>query len=191
MVKALHGRSKDTFVPSQVNCAIANQCLTLLHCRSRSRANGTTQTFRRPSVATTTSHIRDGSQNAQFMPSSNSGVYLPPHMNSNNSSSSMRNGAAYESRFNKVQLLDIYRIQRESGSLDRGLSELFLGGWNPADQREGTASGWGRREDNKDVNAGPEVCWTHQVEAPPLGLIDLNDEEKEVRSLTHYSLILH
>ena len=154
--------------------------LTQSSCRSRNRVNGATQTFRRPSVATNTSNTRDGTQNTPPTSSANTGVYIPPHLNSNNSSSYFRNGISGESRYNKDQMIGIYKAQRDSGALDRNLEQLFSGGWNPFDQRDEAVSPWDKRDRGKDQTAGPEICWNHQVEDDPLSLLDMTDEEKEV-----------
>lgn len=148
-------------------------------CRPRSRINGATQTFRRPSLATNSSNIRDSAQNVPSTPSANTGVYIPPHLNTNNSSY-FRNGASGEIRYSKDQLMDLYKSQRDSGTLNRNLSELFLGDWNPYEQRDGTSSTWGKREESKDSNSGPEVCWNNEVEVDPLGLVGMTGEEREV-----------
>ncbi|KAJ5173408.1 hypothetical protein N7492_006001 [Penicillium capsulatum] len=60
---------------------------------SRSRMNGATQTFRRPSVATSPAHTRDSSQPASASTMTSSAAYIPPHMSSN-PLSSLRNGEA-------------------------------------------------------------------------------------------------
>ena len=165
---------------------------TLCHCqltqypnRSRSRVNGATQTFRRPSLATNASNTRDGIQIAPATPSSNTGVYIPPHLNTNNSSY-LRNGASGESRYNKDQMTDIYKAQRDSDVLNRNLEQLFSGGWNPFEQRDVAMSTWDKRDKGKDQTAGPEICWNHQVDDDPLSLLDMTDEEREV-SLDLYS----
>jgi hypothetical protein len=154
--------------------------LTQSPYRSRNRVNGATQTFRRPSLATNASNTRDGTQNAPPTPSANTGVYIPPHLNSNNSSY-FRNGISGESRYNKDQMVDIYKAQRDSGALDRNLEQLFSGGWNPFEQKDEAVSSWDKRDKGKDQVAGPEICWNPQVDDDPLSLLDMTDEEKEVR----------
>lgn len=153
--------------------------LTQSPYRSRNRVNGATQTFRRPSLATNASNTRDGTQNAPPTPSANTGVYIPPHLNSNNSSY-FRNGIPGESRYNKDQMIDIYKAQRDSGALDRNLEQLFSGGWNPFEQKDEAVSAWDKRDKGKDQTAGPEICWNPQVDDDPLSLLDMTDEEKEV-----------
>jgi PERQ amino acid-rich with GYF domain-containing protein len=175
--------------------------LTQSPYRSRNRVNGATQTFRRPSLATNASNTRDGTQNAPPTPSANTGVYIPPHLNSNNSSY-FRNGISGESRYNKDQMIDIYKAQRDSGALDRNLEQLFSGGWNPFEQKDEAVSSWDKRDKGKDQVAGPEICWNPQVDDDPLSLLDMTDEEKEVRldpycsanfcrSLTHCRHLQH
>jgi PERQ amino acid-rich with GYF domain-containing protein len=172
--------------PNTRNICRAVNHLTQSPHRSRNRVNGATQTFRRPSLATNASNARDGTQNAPPTPSANTGVYIPPHLNSNNSSSYFRNGISGESRFNKDQMIDIYKAQRDSGVLNRNLEQLFSGGWNPFEQRDEAVSTWDKRDKGKDQIAGPEICWNHQVDDDPLSLLDMTDEEKEV-SLDPYN----
>lgn len=148
--------------------------------RPRSRINGATQTFRRPSLATNPSSTREGAQNAPPTSSANTGVYIPPHLNSNSSSAYLRNGVSGESRYNKDHMMDIYRSQRDSGALDRNLGQLFLGDWSPYEQKDGGGSTWGKRDEGKDLNSGPEVCWNHEVDEDPLGLVGMSGEEQEV-----------
>jgi PERQ amino acid-rich with GYF domain-containing protein len=148
--------------------------------RSRNRVNGATQTFRRPSLATNASNTRDGTQNAPPTPSANTGVYIPPHLNSN-ISSYFRNGISGEGRYNKDQMIDIYKAQRDLGALDRNLEQLFSGGWNPFEQKDEAVSTWDKRDKGKDQTAGPEICWNPQVDDDPLSLLEMTDEEREVR----------
>ena len=78
-------------------------------------------------------------------------------------------------------MIDIYKAQRDSGALDRNLEQLFSGGWNPFEQKDEAVSSWDKRDKGKDQAAGPEICWNPQVDDDPLGLLDMTDEEKEVR----------
>lgn len=140
--------------------------------------NGATQTFRRPSVATNPSQSRDVGQPT----SATSGAYTPPHMTSS-SSYQLRNGAAHDTRYSKDQLLALYKSQRESGNLLKHVAEYFVADWDPHVETPSAVNGaWGRREDAKENPSGPEVCWDHGGHAEPLGLINMTDEEKEVRS---------
>ncbi|XHG02083.1 hypothetical protein AWENTII_005445 [Aspergillus wentii] len=144
---------------------------------SRTRMNGATQTFRRPSVATNPSQNRDSSQ-----PTSAStptvGAYIPPHMTSN--SSALRNGASGETRYSKDQLLSFYKVQRETGALSKNVAEYFVADWDPHMEAPSVNGGvWGKRDDHKDTPSGPEVCWDHGGQVEPLGLMDMDDDEKE------------
>ena len=120
-------------------------------------------------------------QNAPSTPSASTGVYIPPHLNTNNSSAYLRNGISGEGRYNKDQLMDLYKTKRDAGALNRNLSALFSGGWNPHEPSQGVSSTWGKRDESKDNTSGPEVCWNHEVDEDPLGLLEMNDQEKEVR----------
>ncbi|MCJ1478111.1 hypothetical protein MMC13_006787 [Lambiella insularis] len=144
---------------------------------SRARTNGATQTFRRPSLATTNSHQRDGSQSNN--PSTTAGVYVPPHLNSNYQQSYTRNSSMIESRYSKDQLLDLYRAQGEPGSIYKNASEHLVEGWNPGNSPAASNGSWNRRDEHKDAISGPEICWDYEGSIQPLGLSELSDEEKE------------
>lgn len=147
--------------------------------------NGATQTFRRPSVATNNSHNRESSSQTTSASSTPTvAAYIPPHLNSNYQSSSLRNGIASENRYSKEQLLNLYKSQRESGNLGKNVSDYFVADWNPHQETPSSTNGaWGKREDHKDTPSGPEVCWDHGGQVEPLGLIDMTDDEKEVCAL--------
>ncbi|KKY23148.1 putative gyf domain containing protein [Diplodia seriata] len=103
------------------------------------RANGATQTFRRPSHATTLS-------NAASTNASSPGVYVPPH----------RNGtAAAEIRYPKDSLLSLFR-QVPLDSTD-GLDGLYAGGWEPQSLNGMSGGAWGRsHEHGKENPPGPD-----------------------------------
>ncbi|EPS33717.1 hypothetical protein PDE_08679 [Penicillium oxalicum 114-2] len=145
---------------------------------SRSRMNGATQTFRRPSMATNPSHSRDSSQMASASTPTSSGAYIPPHLSSNSLSSVQRNGDA---RYSKEQLLEMYKAQREAGYLSKHVEDYFVADWDPHTVSTPTNGAWGKRDDHKS-SAGPEVCWDHGGQAEPLGLTDMSDGEKELFS---------
>jgi PERQ amino acid-rich with GYF domain-containing protein len=108
---------------------------------------------------------------------------MPPHMSSNTMSSALRNG---EARYSKEQLLDMYRAQRESGSLGKNVEDCFVADWDPHMVTLPVNGAWGKRDDHK-TSAGPEVCWDHGGQAEPLGLTDMSDGEKEV-GYSHISM---
>lgn len=133
--------------------------------RSR-RTNGATQTFRRPSGATATTTPTTAQQHDGPAPR-----YVPPH----------RNGPLSDTRYTKDQMLDAYRVQQTvHGALSDGLSDLFVGGWHP-DMTNGASAGWARNEHSRDNQPGPDVCWERDGMAEPLGLVDMDDDEREVR----------
>lgn len=149
--------------------------------RSRTRTNGATQTFRRPSLATSTSHIRESNQIATST-SSGVGVYVPPHLNSSYSSNALRNGSGAEARYNKDQLLGMYKKQRESDTWGKQITDLFMGDWNPTDPSSTSNGSWGRRDEHKEGVSGPEICWDHRGHVEPLNLHDMTEDEREVRA---------
>ncbi|KAL8679347.1 MAG: hypothetical protein Q9186_004352 [Xanthomendoza sp. 1 TL-2023] len=147
---------------------------------SRSRANGATTTFRRPSLATSLSHQRETSQSNNAAANHNAGVYVPPHMNSNYQPSYTRGGAS-ETRYSKDQLLDLFRAQIK-GSSSTHVSDLFVDGWHPASANGMSNGGWSRKEELKEGSAGPEMCWDHDGKVQPLSLSEMTEQEKEAFS---------
>lgn len=138
------------------------------------------QTFRRPSLATSASQQKENLSSNNNPPSS-AGLYVPPHMNANhqsNQSSFARNGASTEDRYSKEQLLDVFKAQGPSGP---NVSDLFVDGWSPHAVNGTRNSGWGKRDDHKDQPSGAEICWDHEGNARPLSLIEMSEEEKQVR----------
>ncbi|PVH99704.1 hypothetical protein DM02DRAFT_614780 [Periconia macrospinosa] len=142
------------------------------------RANGATQTFRRPSHATTPSAStsqpapRDptGAQNA---PSTTPSVYVPPH--------ALRNGSAAEGRYSRDQMLHLFRAQRASDDINQGLSDLYVGSWEPNVPNGTSGASWGRKDDHgRDGASGVDLCWDKDGNIVPLSLTDMTDEEREV-----------
>ncbi|KAL8651377.1 MAG: hypothetical protein Q9226_004731 [Calogaya cf. arnoldii] len=155
--------------------------------RSRARANGTTTTFRRPSLATSLSHQRETSQSNTSATNQNAGVYVPPHMNSSYQNSYTR-GAPSETRYSKDQLLDLFRAQREDPSSTH-VSDLYVDGWHPSSANGVINGGWSRKDELKEGSAGPEMCWDHEGKVQPLALSDMTEQEKEAFSSSVNSLI--
>lgn len=136
--------------------------------RSR-RSNGATQTFRRPSATSMSSpSISQTDASASSHPAPR---YVPPH----------RNGTMTDTRYSKEQLLDLYKIQLNSdGGLRDGLPNLYVGGWQPELTNGSGSASWGRSEHNRDSQPAPDICWDKDGSAEPLGLVDMDDEEREV-----------
>lgn len=147
--------------------------------RSR-RANGATQTFRRPSHATTPSGSssqaapRD-STGAQSSVPSNPAVYVPPHAQSG------RHGSSLEGRYPRGQLLQLFRSQKGSEEIHHGLSDLYAGAWEPNVSNGASGASWGRRDDHgREGQSGVDLCWDRDGAILPLGLTDMTEDEKEV-----------
>ncbi|EER29147.1 hypothetical protein D8B26_000430 [Coccidioides posadasii str. Silveira] len=150
---------------------------------SRNRLNGATQTFRRPSLATNTSHSRDGAQTTSGASATPTApAYIPPHLNSSYQSGALRGGSGNDSRYSKDQLLNFYKNQKESKEWGKNVTDYFMADWNPLEETPATNGGWGKREDFKDSHAGPEVCWDHGGRIEPLGLMNMTQEEKDLFS---------
>ena len=74
----------------------------------------------------------------------------------------------------------MYKTQEKMGYPGINVSEFFIDGWQP-NMANGTENGgWGRRDDHRDAH-GSDVCWDHQGNIQPLGLLDLTEEEREAR----------
>ena len=117
-------------------------------------------------------------------PPLSAGVYVPPHLNSNYQSFA-RNGASAEgSRYSKDQLLDMFRAQGRSGPLTHTISDLYVDGWNPSPINGASNGGWGRKDDQKDASSGPDICWDHDGNVQPLSLLEMSEEEKQVRCMS-------
>lgn len=147
-------------------------------CSRARRTNGATQTFRRPSHATslsgstTHSATREASA-SQDLPST--GRYVPPHAQPG------RNGSLADSRFSREQLTQLFRTQRESDDFVDGLSELSMGALDSHATNGGSGASWGRNNDHsRDLQSGVEQCLDRDGNMEPLGLRDLTDEEREV-----------
>lgn len=143
--------------------------------------NGATQTFRRPSLATTNSHNREG---PHTISSASTAAYIPPHLNSSFQSGSARNGGVSDNRYTKDQLLSLYKSQRESGNWGKYVTEYFMADWNPCEGTSTVNGGWNKKDDYKDSHSCPEICWDHSGQVEPLALSEMNDEEKDV-SIAH------
>jgi PERQ amino acid-rich with GYF domain-containing protein len=159
------------------NIGYSVPCAHQTDSRAR-RTNGATQTFRRPSHATSlsgsTAHSASreapASQNA-----SNSGVYVPPHAQPG------RNGSSAEGRFSRDQLTQLFRTQRDGDELADGLSNLSMGAWDSHATNGAAGASWGRNHDHsRDVQSGVDQCWDRDGSIEPLSLRDLTDEEREV-----------
>ncbi|KAL8858893.1 MAG: hypothetical protein Q9178_004572 [Gyalolechia marmorata] len=154
---------------------------------SKARPNGTTTTFRRPSLATSLSHQRETSQSNASATNHNAGVYVPPHMNSNHQTSNTQ-GAPSETRYSKDQLLDLFRAQTRN-SPSTHVSDLYVDGWHPSSANGMTNGGWSRKDELREGSAGPEMCWDHEGKVHPLALSDMSEQEKEAFSGSVNSLI--
>lgn len=101
--------------------------------------------------------------------------YVPPH----------RNGTHNDTRYSKDQLLDAFRSQQSvDGGLKDGLHGLYVGGWQPDITNGATSAGWGRAEHSRDAQPAPDICWDRDGSVEPLGLAEMDEEEREVRFAT-------
>lgn len=154
--------------------------------------NGATQTFRRPSVATTLAQQKDGSQSNNNPTPSSANVYVPPHMNSNHQSSYNRNGSSAETRYSKDQLLDLFKTQERNGFSSTNVNDLFIDGWSPGAVNGTSNGGWGKRDDTREA-AGADICWDHEGSVNPIAIQEMNEEEREVyrtRTMSAWNVVI-
>lgn len=142
------------------------------------RTNGATQTFRRPSHATTPSGSTTHSSSRDASAPQNSshpGVYVPPHAQPG------RNGSSGDGRYSRDQLAHLFRTQQDSGDLNDALSTLYMGTWEPHATNGASGASWGRKEDHgREAQSGVDQCWDRDGSILPLSLADMTDDEKEV-----------
>jgi PERQ amino acid-rich with GYF domain-containing protein len=162
--------------PSQYYCDPSKTRTYLSFLVRGRRPNGATQTFRRNTNLSTSSHGRDATA-GQTPTSANPGVYVPPHLHSS------RTESGIELRLSKEQLVDIFKSQRGSDHFGDSVSNLFAEGWAPSILNGSSSTAWGRREDSgKDHQPGADVCWDRDGSLQPLALMEMSVEEKEVGS---------
>lgn len=149
--------------------------------------NGSAQTFRRPSLATTPSQTRESAA-PNTSAANNGGVYIPPHLSFTNAPMS-RNTAPGDMRYSKDQLLNIFQTLKETSMIDHNLEDIFAGSWNPSDHQNGAGAS-SAAGDGKDQTPGPEVCWNYNVNPTPFGLAEMTEEEKQVRTILSFSSTL-
>lgn len=148
-----------------------------LHAADRTRrTNGATQTFRRPSHATTPSgsttqaHSRDTSGATPSNVQNPSAAYVPPHAQPGKSGNT-------ELRYSKDQLLQLYQDKDSQSDIAR----LYVGTWEPNLSNGAGGSGWGRRDDQGGQSqVGVDICWDKEGSVEPLSLKDMSQEEREV-----------
>lgn len=150
--------------------------------RSRTRPNGATQTFRRPSVANPQSQQRDSTYNTNSSAPTGS-VYVPPHMSATHQTSVNRNGISEETRYSKDQLLDMYRAQEKLEQPSPRIEDLFVDGWHPRAPNGTQNGGWGKKDHHGDA-IGTDLCWDYDGGIQPISLNPMSEEEHEVRH--HY-----
>jgi PERQ amino acid-rich with GYF domain-containing protein len=87
-----------------------------------------------------------------------------------------------DSRISKSKLLDIYRMQQASDEAAGDVSRLFVNNWDPGHSNGTNGRGWGKSNDTRDQNHGPEVCWDQSGQIRPIGLEEMSELEKAVSS---------
>lgn len=147
--------------------------LALTPFRSR-RVNGATQTFRRPSLATSySSSNQPQTREANIESQQPSARYVPVH----------KNGPISDLRYSKEQLLELAKAHIGSGAAQRdSLLSLTVSGWEP-DHPNGAAergNGWPRKDEHRDPSTSSEAFWEHDGSVIPRGLVDLTEDEREV-----------
>lgn len=75
--------------------------------------------------------------------------------------------------------MSIFRTQKESGELDKNLSNLMVGDWSPG-MADGARNGSWNKMDEDANGTGPDLCWEQNGKLEPLGLDPMTAEEKDV-----------
>ena len=65
-----------------------------------------------------------------------------------------------------------------NGHLQIALTE----GWTPRALGGNSREDWGRRDEARDGQNNPDICWNFNGSAQPISLLEMTDEEKEVQS---------
>lgn len=151
-----------------------------LHAARARRTNGATQTFRRPSHATTPSgsttqaHSRDTSGATTSNVPNPSVAYVPPHAQPGKSGN-------HDRRYSREQLLQLYQERKDSQDVKTDISNLYAGSWEPNLTNGAGGPVWGRRDDQGGQSqVGVDFCWDKDGNIGPLALRDMTDEEREV-----------
>ncbi|KAL7273781.1 kinesin-like protein [Rhizina undulata] len=131
------------------------------------RANGTSSTHRRLSLSTTLTHPPTPSHQTPLTPSS-SNVYHPPHHYNRGGA-----GSFTSTSYGKEELLSIFKVQDQSGGLNRKIDELILGDI-------GSGGGWSREDAAGNTVAGAEVCWEKDGGLKPVSLEEMTEEERDL-----------
>lgn len=142
------------------------------------RTNGATQTFRRPSHATSLSGTNTlASSREASVPrnATNPGPYVPPHAQPGRSS------VYSEGHYSRDQLMQVYRAQSEADELRDGLPELYMGGWDPNSTNGASGASWGRKEEHsRETQSGVDQFWDRDARVQPVHPNDMTDEDKQV-----------
>ena len=78
-------------------------------------------------------------------------------------------------------MINMFRSHRELDELKDGLSDLYMGNWEPNVTNGNSASNWGRKdEQGREGQGGVDLCWDRDGNVQPLGLSNLTEDEKEV-----------
>ena len=182
--------------PPPLAATMGSQADDQLHANADARArrtNGATQTFRRPSHATTPSGsaLPPASRDApapgpSTAPLTSSGVYVPPHAQPG------RTGGSVEGRYSRDQLVQLFQSQRETNEIKEGLSHLYMGSWEPHATNGASGASWGRKDDlGRDGQSGVDQCWDKDGSIQPMHTIELTEEEREVRTTQPNPFIAH
>ena len=101
--------------------------------------------------------------------------YIPPHV-----SAAGRNGANGDLRYSKEKFLDIFKAERDAGTLLDGVEGLYVRGFHPSASNGMHGVAWGRgREEQKDDHS-VDRCWDRNAQMLPMSLKELTDEERDV-----------
>lgn len=162
-----------------MRCDCEGSCLTWhtnfrIRARKEARSLNGTLTLRRSSANPNAVPGQTLPQLEQSTTSSASDSFFTQYTNTPGSE------APVDTRYSKDAILDIYKAHQASVSSNDDVARLFVNNWNPEQQNSSGTRGWGKSNDTRDHNHGPEICWDQSGEVQPIGLQDMSEVERSV-----------
>ena len=77
-------------------------------------------------------------------------------------------------------MLDIFKSQEEANNSNSYLQSALTEGWVPGSSSGNARGDWARRDEARDSQNNPDMCWNFGGLVQPMGLIEMTDEEREV-----------
>lgn len=154
--------------------------------RRENRTSNGTLTLRRSSTNPAgTSHQASQSEAIANTPASE----LPPTQSQQFSSNG--NEGQGDNRYDKDTMLDIWRTEQAKGSSNGDVSRLFVDNWDPGHSNGAPTRGWAKANDSNGNSYGPHVCWNESGSTVPIGIQEMTEDEKIVRTLTRLIITVY